>query len=73
MDQPADTAESSPIHSSARKRFCTGCGTTECVGCLADLEAPRHCRECGHRLRVRVRPGGWIATCRTCDIEIHSP
>ena len=69
MELPADTPE---LSGSGRKVFCGGCGTRECVGCLADLEAPRYCRECGRRLRVSVRPRGWIATCRRCDIEVHS-
>ncbi|MXW60866.1 MAG: hypothetical protein F4Y27_05910 [Acidimicrobiaceae bacterium] len=69
MEPPADTPES---RGSGRKAFCGGCGTSECAGCLAEFEAPRYCGECGRRLRVRVRPRGWVGSCMKCDVEVGS-
>ncbi|WP_080792588.1 hypothetical protein [Corynebacterium pacaense] len=29
----------------------------------AGLEAPRYCQICGRRMKVQVRPDGWLAQC----------
>ncbi|MYE67114.1 MAG: hypothetical protein F4236_02760, partial [Acidimicrobiia bacterium] len=47
--------------------FCPWCGTQERCGCRRPAyEAPRHCPQCGRRLRVTVHPTGFHARCRRC-------
>lgn len=33
------------------------------VGAAAGLEPPRYCQLCGRRMKVQVRPMGWLAEC----------
>lgn len=33
------------------------------VGAAAGLEPPRYCQLCGRRMKVQVRPTGWLAEC----------
>lgn len=33
------------------------------VGAAAGLEPPRWCQLCGRRMKVQVRPTGWLAEC----------
>jgi hypothetical protein len=33
------------------------------VGAAAGLEPPRYCQLCGRRMKVQVRPSGWLAGC----------
>ena len=40
---------------------CPGCGSTDCAGCLPDLDPPRYCADCGGWLAVRVTTQGWAA------------
>ena len=47
--------------------FCPWCGSVDCRRCRKPAyEAPRHCAQCGQRLRVTVHPTGWEARCRRC-------
>ena len=48
---------------------CTGCGATDCAGCLPALDPPRYCNVCGGWMAVRVTTGGWLARCRACGSE----
>jgi hypothetical protein len=47
---------------------CTWCGAAldehPAVPCRRELDPPRFCPVCGRRLRVKVHPGGWDASCR---------
>ncbi|QGU03425.1 biotin synthase auxiliary protein BsaP [Corynebacterium comes] len=33
------------------------------VGAAAGLEPPRYCQLCGRRMKVQIRPSGWLAEC----------
>lgn len=33
------------------------------IGAAAGLEPPRWCQLCGRRMKVQVRPSGWLAEC----------
>lgn len=33
------------------------------MGAAAGLEPPRWCQLCGRRMKVQVRPSGWLAEC----------
>lgn len=48
--------------------FCRWCGTAaggcDQTSCRRALDPPRHCPECGRRLRVLVTPAGVRAECR---------
>ncbi len=47
--------------------FCPWCGSRDCRRCRQpSYEAPRHCDQCGQRLRVTVHPTGFQARCRRC-------
>jgi len=47
---------------------CIWCGTALATHpdrrCRRELDPPRFCPTCGRRLRVKVHPAGWEASCR---------
>jgi hypothetical protein len=45
--------------------YCDGCGrpTAVCEGCRKPFDPPRFCFQCGRKLRVQVRPVGYVARC----------
>lgn len=51
----------------ADRTHCPGCGSSDCTGCLPELDPPRYCTTCGGWLSVRVTTQGYAARCRTCD------
>ncbi|MEI2698493.1 MAG: hypothetical protein V9E94_09120 [Microthrixaceae bacterium] len=51
---------------------CQGCGSTDCEGCLPELDPPRYCAHCGAWVATQVTTKGWVSSCRRCDTRRSS-
>jgi hypothetical protein len=59
----AVAGEAPVFHPNTGARIGVDAGRRLSVGAAAGLEPPRWCQLCGRRMKVQVRPSGWLAEC----------
>lgn len=57
------TGEAPVFHPNTGAEIASGEQRPLSVGAAAGLEPPRYCQICGRRMKVQVRPDGWLAEC----------
>lgn len=59
----AAAGEAPDFHPNTGVEIGVGTGRPLSAGAAAGLEPPRYCQLCGRRMKVQVRPNGWVAGC----------
>ena len=59
----AAAGEAPAFHPHTGEETGAGVGRPLSAGAAAGLEPPRYCQLCGRRMKVQVRPTGWVAEC----------
>lgn len=57
------TGEAPVFHPNTGAEIASGEQRLLSVGAAAGLDPPRYCQICGRRMKVQVRPDGWLAEC----------